>query len=245
MRVVQLLVVVSSLPGGAIALKGTDFGRRSLRALAGPADAVPKGPSDSPAAQKGPTAVGSADPKGAPVAKADPNGAPVAKADPKAASPKAGPDALPKDPKSAQKRKCKMVKTTKSPPARRKMIDAEPYCLQDQGLTAEECSEAKTGKVPESHASVTRDVGMNIAYHAKTNRKEILHQVEEIFRSKTAAAFIGCDDISTRRLQPLDDNAALNDPAATAAAELTVAGVNFQNVMISKGGAFIWICRFA
>lgn len=142
-----------------------------------------------------------------------------------------------KDKKEKKEKKCKKAKTASPPPPNNEpeerqlqneaigepMMEVE-YCLQGEPTEAE-CQAAMTGQLPEGHQRIQGELEIDISYNPSSSTNDLLNQVGEIFKTETAAEFIGCDD-KTRRL--LDG--AIGSDNSTSSEEVRVTGVDFKNL---------------
>ena len=216
MYIQLLLVLVILCANNVLALKGLKR-NSSLRLL-----------------QNGPPVAGGPD-EGVPTPK---EGTPkvVPKMDPKG-------DVLPKDKKG---KKCKKAKSSTTPPPSnepevRQLQGEEPmmeieYCLQGDATEAE-CQAAMTGKLPTGHQRIKADVKVDINFASESSQNEVLNKVEQIFKSETAAEFIGCDD-KNRRLA----GEATGADNSTSTEEVRVTGVDFKTLKTDSQGMIDPLC---
>jgi hypothetical protein len=162
---------------------------------------------------------------------------------PKVVEPKKDPkgDAVSKDKKG---KKCKKAKKTTPPPPPksgtevRQMqneavggpMNEEEYCLQGDATEAE-CQAAMAGQLPKGHQRIKADVKVDISYNTDSTSNDVVTQVGQILKSKTAADFIGCDDKKRRLAEE-----ATGADNSTSVQEVRVTGVDFKNLKTDSQG---------
>jgi hypothetical protein len=149
---------------------------------------------------------------------------------------------MPKDPKAKKCKKAKATPSPKSVPTERFILEGKAtpvmeveYCLHGD-VTESECQAAKAGQVPKGHRSIKGDVEFDVRYKVDSKSKDVLNQVEQIFKSETAAEFIGCDNSRRRRADEATTNSTARNGDGRATEDLQVTGVDFTKLKtLGKG----------
>lgn len=109
------------------------------------------------------------------------------------------------------------------------------YCLHGE-LSAQECAAIKNGDLPKDDAAVKGTLEMDIAFEDDPN--QVQRTLGEILRTETPAKFVGCEK---RRIRLLLENTD-NEEEASTETYLSVTGVDFDQVEISKQGELLPAC---